>query len=272
MNKKRLIIAILFVFFTLGVTSSISIILIQKFIKDRKTYEDNLLEEYTYKIVNTFPHDVSSFTEGFEFYNGYFYESTGLYGKSFLKKIDMKTGRSLQAVSLQKKFFGEGITILNGKIYQLTYKEKTGLIYDIKTFEKIGEFSYQTEGWGLTNDGKNLIMSDGTSYLYFLSPENFKIERIVKVKIKNNEVKNLNELEYVNGEIYANVWQKDEIFIIDPEKGIVKSIIDLSGILSNEELENLDVLNGIAFDKENKRLFITGKYWPKVFEIEIVKK
>jgi len=225
-----------------------------------------------YTITNVYPHDTSSFTEGLEWHDGALLESTGEYGVSRLLKVNLKDGKPLKQISLAKEFFGEGITLFNGKIYQLTYKEQKCFVYDVKTFKKLNEFSYDGEGWGLTNNGKQIIMSNGSSNLYFRDPETFKVLNIVGVSNNFGLVNNVNELEYVNGVIYANIWTTNKIIKIDPSNGKVLAEADFSNVLQKyvpeQSLQKIDVFNGIAYDSIGKRFFLTGKYWPKVFEVK----
>ena len=225
---------------------------------------------YTYRIVNTYPHDPKAFTQGLVYYNGYLYEGTGLEGQSSLRKVELRTGRVLQIKKLAPELFGEGITLWQNKIYQLTWHNGICFVYERDSFRSITEFSYTGEGWGLTHDGKHLIMSDGSDTLTFRDPDTFAVVKRLQVKADGAPVRNLNELEYVEGEIYANVWQTDMIARISPTTGEVVGWIDLSGLLSEREARNADVLNGIAYDPKEKRLFVTGKLWPKLFEIELV--
>lgn len=235
--------------------------------------EPQPVEAYTFRIINSYPHDTDAFTEGLVFENGFLYESTGLYGNSSLRKVDLKTGNVSQVRLLPPDYFGEGITIFRDKVIQLTWQSKKGFVYDKNSFQMLRDFSYETEGWGITNDGKYLIMSDGTSTLYILDPETLKFIGNIQVSDKGRPVENLNELEYVKGRIYANVWQTDNIAIIDPRSGRVTGWLDLSGILPPQnDGKPVDVLNGIAHDVKSGRLFVTGKLWPKLFEIELVKK
>lgn len=224
---------------------------------------------YTYRVVNTFPHDASAFTQGLVFDDGIFYEGTGLRGHSSLRKLDYKT-KDIKVKPLPDEYFGEGIALHGDKIYQLTWQAHTGFVYDKKTFELLRRFDYPNEGWGLTSDGTHLIMSNGGSWLYFLDPENFKRVRKVQVKDGRQAIKNLNELEYVKGEVYANVWESDRIARIDPQTGSVIAWIDLSGLLDDDRGDPLAVLNGIAYDHVQDRLFVTGKRWPTLFEIEVI--
>jgi glutamine cyclotransferase len=226
---------------------------------------------YSYGIVNTYPHDRDAFTEGLVFDDGFLYEGAGLWGNSTLRRVELETGDILQIRELSDQFFGEGITIYGDEIVQLTWQSHIGFVYDKNSFELLQEFSYSTEGWGITHDGTRLIMSDGTSTLHFLDPQTFEEVGHVEVSDNNGPVTRLNELEYVQGEIYANVWQTDRIAIIAPDTGRVTGWIDLAGLLSAEDRsEPVDVLNGIAYDAETGRLFVTGKLWPKLFEIELI--
>jgi len=226
---------------------------------------------YSYKIVNTYPHDNGAFTQGLVFENDVIYEGTGLYEKSSLRKSDMETGRVLQSHELPAQYFGEGITVFQDIIIQLTWKSNKGFVYDKSSFRLLRDFTYATEGWGLTHDGERLIMSDGTSTLHFLDPETFSTIGHIDVFNNDTPIDKLNELEYINGQIYANIWQTDDIAIINPQSGQVSAWIDLSGLLSSQYYsEPVDVLNGIAYDTVNDRLLVTGKLWPWLFEIKLV--
>ncbi len=225
----------------------------------------------TYKVVNTFPHDREAFTQGLAFEDGVLYEGTGRNGRSELRKIELETGNVLQTHKLPDEFFGEGITVYGDNIIQLTYLSKIGFVYKKDTFELLREFNYPTAGWGITNDGKHLIMSDGTLKLYFLDPKTFEQVRQIEVYDHGISVWWLNELEYVEGQIYANVWPTGRIARISPETGRVLGWIDMKGLLTQQDYNRkIDVLNGIAYDKKNGRLFVTGKFWPKLFEIKLV--
>lgn len=225
---------------------------------------------YTFKIVNSYPHDENAFTEGLVFENGVFFESTGIYRRSTLRKVDPETGDILAIHKLPPRLFGEGIVICKDKIIQLTYQSRLGLVYDKKTFRLLREFHYPTEGWGIAYDGKQLILSDGSSRLYLLDPETYKIICWIEVYDDKGPVRGLNELEYINGEIYANIFPTEHIAIIKPRTGEVTGWINLEGIL-DPAYPNRErcTLNGIAYDVAKKRLLVTGKYYPKIFEIEL---
>ena len=226
---------------------------------------------YTYKVINTYPHENNAFTQGLVFENGFIYEGTGLYGSSTLRKVELETGNILQIHELPSQFFGEGITIFENKIVQLTWRSNVGFVYDKDSFELKQEFNYQTEGWGITYDGKRLIMSDGTSILHFLDPITFEKTGSLEVCKNNIPLTGLNELEYIKGEIYANVWKTNSIARIESQTGKVIGWIEMTGLLSPEDYSKpVDVLNGIAYDKKNGHLFVTGKLWPKLFEIELI--
>jgi len=228
-------------------------------------------ELYTYKVINTYPHDREAFTQGLVFENGFLYEGTGIRGRSTLRKVQLQTGKILQACKLPDEFFGEGITVYKDKIIQLTWQSKVGFVYDKNTFELLKKFHYPTPGWGITHDGRRLIMSDGTAALYFLDPETFKETGRIKVYHDDVPVRGLNELEYVRGQIFANLWPTERIARIEPESGRVVGWIDLKGLLDTKDRsEQADVLNGIAYDSANDRLFVTGKCWPKLFEIKLL--
>jgi len=226
---------------------------------------------YSYSIVNTYPHDPDAFTQGLVFEDGVLYEGTGLYRQSTLRRVELETGAILQIRELPDQFFGEGITIYGNKIIQLTWRSNVGFVYDKSSFELLEEFNYSTEGWGITHDGEYLIMSDGTSTLHLLDPQTFEKTGQLEVFDNDGPVTRLNELEYIQGEIYANVWQTDQIARIAPDTGRVIGWVELGGLLTAEDgSELVDVLNGIAYDTEADRLFVTGKLWPKLFEIELI--
>lgn len=227
---------------------------------------------YTYRILNTYPHDPDAFTQGLVIDEaGNLFEGTGLYGRSSLRRVDLETGEVLQMIELPPEYFGEGITLWDGRIIQLTWRARSGFVYDKDSFDVLQEFKYPTEGWGITHDDEKLIMSDGTATLYFWDPETLEEIGRVDVFDENGPVVRLNELEYINGEVWANVWQTDRVVRIDPETGRVTGSIDFSGLLEGIPLEQpVDVLNGIAYDEENGRLFVTGKLWPVLFEVEVL--
>ncbi|QRO02491.1 glutaminyl-peptide cyclotransferase [Archangium violaceum] len=224
-----------------------------------------------FQVVHSWPHDPEAFTQGLVYREGRLYESTGIHGESEVREVELETGRVLRGHALAWEHFGEGLALLGGRLYQLTWQSHVGFIYDAETFQEVGRFSYSTDGWGLTDDGSSLILSDGTSTLRFLDPATFQVRRTVTVTDGSAEVWQLNELEYVNGEVYANVWKRDVIARIDPATGHVTGWIDLTGLLRPEDQSgNEDVLNGIAYDAANDRLLVTGKRWPKLFQIRVV--
>ena len=229
---------------------------------------------YSYEIVHTYPHDPEAFTQGLIYLDGVFYEGTGINGRSSLRRVELESGQVQQQRDLVQRFFGEGITVFANRLLQITWQSNTAFAYDLQTFEPLAEFTYATEGWGLTHDGERLIMSDGTSTLYFRDPFTFEETGRITVKQGENPVANLNELEYIDGEVYANIWGKDFIAIINPTSGQVTGLVDLNGLLSAEDRggRRVDVLNGIAYDAKGKRLFVTGKWWPKLYEIKLVPK
>ncbi|HWB27733.1 MAG TPA: glutaminyl-peptide cyclotransferase [Chitinophagaceae bacterium] len=230
-----------------------------------------------YTIIKTYPHDTSSYTEGLFWLNNALWESTGNYGSSELRKNNLATGKPERMVKLDKQYFGEGISVINNKLYQLTYKEKTVFVYDTATFKKVKEFEWVTgEGWGMTHNDSELIISNGSSNLYFVDPETFKIKRITGVTDNYGPVTYLNELEYVDGSVYANIWQTNTIVKIDPVTGKVTGKMDMAGLLDkngmpepDEWYEEGNVLNGIAYDPAKKSFYVTGKDWPAVFEIKL---
>jgi glutaminyl-peptide cyclotransferase len=231
------------------------------------------IPRYTYRVVKTYPHDPQAFTQGLIFKDGFLYEGTGLKGQSSIRKVELTTGKVLMQTQLPADVFGEGITIWGDKVIGLTWTEQVGFVLDLQTLKLWRRFSYPGEGWGLTHNHRELIMSDGTAELRFLDPVSMRELRRLRVTANGQPLERLNELEWVNGEIFANVWQTDRIARIDPKTGRVVGWIDLTGLLSPSEQGRgrVDVLNGIAYDAKGKRLFVTGKLWPKVFEIELVK-
>ncbi len=224
---------------------------------------------YTYSVVKVYPHDANAFTEGLVFDGGFLYESTGLYGNSSLRRVDLETGGVLQLLSLQPQYFGEGIAVVGDKIVQLTWQSHVGFVYDKAGFGLLQMFEYPTEGWGLTYDGSRLIMSDGTANLYFLDPVTF--QKIGQVTVHDTgPVNELNELEYINGTVYANIWREEKIAVINPQNGQVTAWINLTDIQDLKNQDPNNVLNGIAYDANANRLFATGKMWPHIFEIKLI--
>jgi len=229
---------------------------------------DSTPVQYTYELVNVYPHDANAFTQGLVFDGGYLYEGTGLYGSSTLRRVDLVTGEVLQLYALPEQYFGEGITITGDRIIQLTWQSNKGFVYDKQSFALLSEFAYPTEGWGITYDGSRLIMSDGTSTLYYMDPDTFEVTGQITVH-DIGPVTNLNELEYINGRVYANVWLTDRIAVINPQSGQVEAWIDLRGLETSTSLDPNNVLNGIAYDAAGDRLFVTGKLWPHLYEIRL---
>ncbi len=234
-------------------------------------YSDIIPKKYTYQIINTYPHLTTSFTEGLEYYNGFLYEGTGNHGESDLLKINLTTGEAVNTIHLDSIYFGEGITILNDKIYQLTYRAQKGFIYNLSDFALIDSFLYKSaEGWGLTNDGTNLIMSNGTETLTWINPNDFSVVKTLQVANNNGLRTLINELEYIDGKILANIYTTNIIVEIDAETGRVLSEVNLDNLMNSFIMNNnIDYMNGIAYDKENDRLFVTGKWWPNLFEIKL---
>ena len=222
-----------------------------------------------HRVVHVYPHDPEAFTQGLVYVDGFLYEGTGLNGRSSIRKVKLENGEVLQIQRVDAQYFGEGITILGKSLFELTWQAEVGFIYDRATFQRTGTFTYKGEGWGLTNDGKRLIMSDGSSYLRFIDPTTRKEISRIQVRDGGVPVERLNELEYIKGELLANVWQSDRIARISLTNGQVLGWIDLSGLLTPREAQAADVLNGIAYDDQQDRLFVTGKLWPKLFEIKV---
>ncbi len=230
-------------------------------------------QKMTYQTINNYPHNTNFYTEGFEYHDGYIYEGTGENGSSGIYKTDLKTGKILQSRPLDAKYFGEGITILNGKIYQLTYHAQKCFVYNLRDFSKIDSFQYSSrEGWGLTNDGKYLIMSNGTQFINWLDPNDLSVVKTLQVANKQGIINNLNELEYIDGTLYANVYGTNVIVQFDPETGKVLSEINMEGILNmyQNSGNKVDYMNGIAWDEGNQRFFVTGKWWPRIFEVKLI--
>ena len=228
---------------------------------------------YDITITKTYPHDPEAFTQGLVFSDGYLYESTGLYGKSSLRKVEVETGAVLKSEALASDVFGEGLTLWRGQLIQLTWRSGIALVYDVDSLQRVGEFRYPTEGWGLTHNGQALIMSDGSALLRFLDPDTFSEERRIEVLDNGIPVRNLNALAYIKGEILANIWQQDAIAVISPTTGIVRAWVNLAKLrMALGPVRKAEVLNGIAYDAARDRVFVTGKYWPKLFEIKLVPK
>ncbi len=262
MNKLHLTVIVIF---ALAVVIGSALLVL---LKDKPA--DATPVNYTYEVVNVYPHDPDAFTQGLIMEDGVLYEGTGLEGESTLRRVDLETGEVLQMYALSDDFFGEGITVFGSKIIQLTWQSQKGFVYDKQSFDLLEEFSYSTQGWGITTDGNQLIMSDGTANLYFLDPETYEVIGQVEVRIGTAPVIRLNELEYINGKVYANVWMTDKIAIINPNTGQVTGWIDLTGIYTPETSNSNNVLNGIAYDAESDKLFVTGKRWPQLFQIELI--
>ena len=224
---------------------------------------------FGFEVVNVYPHDRTAFTQGLVFRDGMLYESTGLNGRSSLRKVQFESGKVLQQADIESRYFAEGLTDWGSRLIQLTWNTNVGFVYDLASFKRVQTFTYDGEGWGLTHDDRRLIMSDGTSALRFLDPQSLKVTGMLQVVDGTTAVRDLNELEYVDGDVYANVWLTDRIAIIAPSTGRVTGWINLAGLISRKGLSDDAVLNGIAYDSQRKRLFVTGKLWPSVFEIRV---
>ena len=226
----------------------------------------------SFQILNRWPHDPTAYTEGLLYADGAFFESTGLNGASSVRKVDAETGQVIESLSLDPAYFGEGLTLFSGKLIQLTWKSQIGFVYDLQCFCLTRTFTYDGEGWGLTHDDHLLIMSDGTENIRFLDPETFTVVRTISVFDHDQPLRNINELEYINGEIYANIWQTDRIVRIDPASGAILGWIDLTGLLPDADRSpSVNELNGIAYDDATDRLFVTGKNWPEIFQIALIR-
>ena len=265
--KKSLVIAILLIVVIIVLSASILVIF-----NSNNASAKSTVTYYTYSIVNTYPHDTNAFTEGLFYSDGFLYERAAVEpnGISTLRREDLTTGNVLQEYTLPAQYFGEGIAIVNNTIIQLTWQSNIGFIYNKTTFAVLGNFTYPTQGWGLTYDGKNLIMSDGTDHLYFLNPTTFQQTGQIQVHDGNTPVVNINSLDYINGEVYANIWLTNTIAIINPETGQVKAWINLTGLPDENNSNPNAVLNGIAYDQQNNRLFVTGKDWPNLYQIKLI--
>ena len=233
-------------------------------------YSDIVPETYGYEVKNTYPHDKNAFTQGLFYDNGRLFEGTGQEGYSSLREVELKTGKVLRQANLAPNLFGEGITLYDDMIYQVTWTSKVGFVYEKSTFKQLRKFNYNTEAWGLTTVGDKLAMSDGSNLIYFIEPKTFTVVSTIEVYDNEKQVRNINEMEYINGEIWANIWMTNQIVRIDVNSGKVTGYIDLSGLISDVNTQE-DVLNGIAYDAQGKRLFVTGKNWPKLFEITLKK-
>ena len=229
---------------------------------------------YGYRIVNVYPHDRGAYTQGLDFDGGYLYEGTGGEGRSSLRRVELNTGRILQEYRLEDRYFGEGITVLKDRIFQLTWRNREGFVYDLSSFRRLHTFRYDYEGWGITHDGRRLIVSDGSATLHFIDPQTLREVGALQVRDEGGgSVTGLNELEYVRGTIYANVWPTNRIAMINPRTGTVTGWVDMAGLLTAFDARSgVDVLNGIAYDPAGDRLFVTGKMWPQIYEIKLLKK
>lgn len=229
-----------------------------------------VVARYTYEIVKRWPHDRDAFTQGLVFHEGGMLESTGLNGRSSLRAVSLESGRALKQVNLPQVYFAEGLAVVGAQVFQLTWQNRKAFVYDVDTFQAQKEFAYDGEGWGLATDGQTLFLSDGTARIRFLDPAAFAVKRTLEVTLDGKPLDRLNELEFIHGEIFANVWQTDEVVRIDPITGAVRGVIDFSGLLAPQDRRpDTDVLNGIAYDAKGDRLFITGKYWPWIFEVRL---
>ena len=231
------------------------------------------VKEYKLQVVETLPHDTRSYTQGLFFHNGELYESCGQYGSSSFRKVELRTGKDLRRLNFDARYFVEGSCVLDGRLYILTWQEHKCFVYDIATWKFLGEFYNPREGWGLTTNGKDLILSDGSTKIYFLDPQTFAVRSFKEVTLGGQPVPFINELEWINGEIWANVYTSDEIVIINPDDGRVEGLIDCKGLLPKELYTiDTDVLNGIAYNPKTKKIYLTGKNWPKLYEVELVEK
>ncbi len=228
------------------------------------------VQNFSYDVISTYPHDPAAFTQGLVYHQGVLYESTGLNGQSSLRQVELETGKVMKRVNVPSAHFAEGLALFNNRLYQLTWQTQTTFVYDPDSFAQLRTFNYSGEGWGLTHNGQSLSMSNGSNQIRFLDPETFQVQRTISVTENDRAVSMLNELEFIKGEIYANIWLTDRIARIDPASGRVSGWVNLAGLLTPEERNRADVLNGIAYDEANDRLFVTGKNWPKLFQIKLI--
>jgi glutamine cyclotransferase len=268
---RRVMVAALATIGCLQVGGSFSLPVAAKIVQGQRSFPTpSRVPVYSYEVVHTYPHDRAAFTQGLVYEQDAFFESTGLYGSSSLRKVELQTGNVLKKIDVPAQYFAEGLALYQGQAIQLTWQTRIGFVYNQETFQEVGRFNYTTEGWGLTHDGTSLIMSDGTDQIRFLDPQTYQVRRTIRVQDRNVGVQRLNELEYIEGEIWANVWLTDRIVRFSPDSGRVSGWIDLTGLLpASDRLPTTDVLNGIAYDAATKRLFVTGKNWPKLFEIRL---
>jgi glutaminyl-peptide cyclotransferase len=260
------------VLLALGVVAVVTVLFAASRKQPRVSANMEQPDRYGYRVVRVFPHDPSAFTQGLIFRDGFLYESTGLEGKSTLRKVRLETGEIVEQRTIDPQYFAEGLADFGERLFQLTWRSEVGFVYGLRNFEPQRTFSYGGEGWGLASDAKRLIMSDGTATLRFIDPDSLRETGRLQVTEQGRAVANLNELEVVKGQIFANVWQSDDIVLIAPSDGRVVGRVDLAGLLPADDRPGTDVLNGIAWDRERDRLFVTGKWWPKLFEIQLVKR
>jgi glutamine cyclotransferase len=232
----------------------------------------NVPKQWGVRIVAAYPHDPVAFTQGLVIDHGQLFEGTGLNGKSSIRRVDLETGKVEKIEPISSLFFGEGIAILGDKLYELTWQNQVGFIYDVHSFKRLGEFRYTGEGWGLAQDGRNLILSDGTPTIRFLDPQSFEVVKTIEVRLGGRPLSQLNELEYIDGQIWSNIWHDDHIARISPQTGEVLGLIDLSSVYTSASRGPEDVLNGIAYDAATKKIYVTGKDWPKLYQVEVVPK
>lgn len=257
----------------LNISATLSSGKTQSYSVTSKVFADKAPDEYTYRVISTYPHQTDAYTQGLLVHNDQLYESNGERGSSDLRVIDITSGSIKTQINIEDRYFGEGLALWRDKLFQLTWTANTCIIYDVASLEEVGQFSYPTEGWGITTMGDELVMSDGTDHLYFRDPETFELVRQGQVRDDQRPIFKLNELEYIDGSIYANIYPTDEIVIINPQTFAVEGRINMDGILDRSNHSGrLDVLNGIAYDRVSGKLYVTGKLWPKLFEIELVKK